>query len=672
MARDDDFTASASSTPMSIETAVQKLKDIAAQQSDLLELYVETARFVALTSGHAPISSGLTSGEDGHPAGDGKSLTIEFIVPVYNSIHHARNCIRSVLEHATAPYHLFVVNDCSDSHTGRELREMLAGCANATLLDHQQNMGYLRSVNEAIGAGAADIRVMLNSDAMLSPGACERLRKGFESDESIGVISAVSTWANWTKIPFPAGANRLDLEAFIAAQSDLGRVDIGNASGFFFAVRQTLFRELGVFDEAYNPGYWEEADFCMLAMSKGWRVVVDRQLYIYHHGWGSFQKSGRDLHMERNRGTFMARWQAPYQRLEAQWRAQNPVSVLAQRLSSPKVRAESGARILFVAADGQRTQFNTALIQLVNGLVSHGINANIVWLDAIDETLLDMMPMYFRPTSGAASPSHYHGFDSYIATCDRSAAFIVSLGASSQMPRMVFMADENDTANSDNDDLTGRWRKTVSNAVSPRQQLRLPHAVNDDMFYVRDKQAEIDILFAVPASDWNAQTRDHIAKLDAALKEIHPGIITAVIGPTDIQHHLPGIRHAGNPHRLTDIAPIYANALTVVDYATEADARLNFLQIASSGAIPVVDISIAGDAVIRPSANCCAVPLATPGTAAVGLLRLLSDQQGRKVMQTEALATAKAYSLQQQVGRAEQAFEALIGDMAEQSLESVA
>jgi GT2 family glycosyltransferase len=616
---------------------------------------------VALTSGHGPISSGLTSGEDSHPAGDGKALTIEFIVPVYNSIHHARNCIRSVLEHATAPYHLFVVNDCSDSHTGRELREMLAGCANATLLDHQQNMGYLRSVNEAIGAGGADIRVMLNSDAMLSPGACERLREGFESDESIGVISAVSTWANWTKIPFPAGANRLDLEAFIAAQSDLGRVDIGNASGFFFAVRQTLFKELGVFDEAYNPGYWEEADFCMLAMSKGWRVVVDRQLYIYHHGWGSFQKSGRDLHMERNRGTFMARWQAPYQRLEAQWRAQNPVSVLAQRLSSPKVRAECGARILFVAADGQKTQFNAALIQLVNGLVSHGINANIAWLGAIDETLLDMMPMYFRPTIGAAPPVHYQGFDSYIATCDRSAAFIASIGSSGPTPRMAFMSGETDTG-----------RKTASNAVLPRQQLRLPHAVNDDMFYVRDKQAEIDILFAVPASDWNVQTRDHIAKLDAALKEIHPGIITAIIGPTDIQHHLPRIRHTGNPHRLTEIAPIYANALAVVDYATEADARLNFLQIASSGAIPVVDISIAGDAVIRPSVNCCAVPLAAPGTAAIGLLRLLSDQQGRKLMQMEALASAKAYSLQQQVGHARQAFEAVIGDRAVQALESVA
>ena len=664
MARDDDFTSTASSTPMSIETAVQKLKEIAAQQSDLVELYVETARFVALTSGYVPISSNLTLGEDNPHPEDGKGLTIEFIVPVYNSIHHARNCIRSVLEHATAPYHLFVVNDCSDSHTRRELREMLAGCANATLLDHQQNMGYLRSVNEAIGAGGADIRVMLNSDAMLSSGACERLREGFESDESIGVISAVSTWANWTKIPFPAGANRLDLEAFIAAQSDLGRVDIGNASGFFFAVRQTLFKELGLFDEAYNPGYWEEADFCMLAMSKGWRVVVDRQLYIYHHGWGSFQKSGRDLHMERNRGTFMARWQAPYQRLEAQWRAQNPVSVLAQRLSSPTIRAECGARILFVAADGQKTQFNTALIQLVNGLVSHGINANIAWLDAIDETHLDMMPMYFRPTNGAALASQYQGFDRYIAACDRSAAFIASIGASGPTPRIAFTSDNNDS-----DEIAPGWRTAAASAA----QLHLPHAVNDDMFYLRDKQAEIDILFNVPASDWNVRTRDHIARLDAALKEIHPGIITAITGPSDIQHHLPGIRHAGNPHRLTDIAPIYGNALAVVDYAAEAGARLGFLQIASSGAIPVVDISIESDAVIRPSVNCCAVTLATPGTAAIGLLRLLSDQQGRKLMQTEALATAKAYSLQQQVGHARKVLDVLTGgDTVTHALESVA
>ncbi|MCB0310205.1 MAG: glycosyltransferase family 2 protein, partial [Bdellovibrionales bacterium] len=37
----------------------------------------------------------------------------DLIVPVYNSLQHARACLRSIREHSHLPFHLYVIDDCS-------------------------------------------------------------------------------------------------------------------------------------------------------------------------------------------------------------------------------------------------------------------------------------------------------------------------------------------------------------------------------------------------------------------------------------------------------------------------------------------------------------------------------------------------------------------------------
>src|SRR5690606_26830716 len=111
----------------------------------------------------------------------------------------------------------------------------------ASLIVHARNEGYLRSVNEAVRRGAAEFVVLMNSDALFHAGTLERLEENFRRDTKIGIINPVSTWANWTRIPFPKGENILTLEDRVRAFEPDDLEDIGNASGFFFAVRRRLF-----------------------------------------------------------------------------------------------------------------------------------------------------------------------------------------------------------------------------------------------------------------------------------------------------------------------------------------------------------------------------------------------------------------------------------------------
>lgn len=516
------------------------------------------------------------------------ALDIDIVVPVYNSLHHARQCIESVLRHVTGPFTLTIVNDCSDSHTRGELDRMVAGFAehvraNIRLIHHETNAGYLSSVNEAISATRSQICLLLNSDAMLSPGACERLRAGFASDDRIGVITAVSTWANWTKIPFPAGANYLDLQDYVP-NADAGSIaDIGNASGFFFAVRRSLFSELGLFDKAYNPGYWEEADFCMLAMKAGYRVTVDLQLYIYHHGWGSFQQSGRDEHMARNRHVFMARWQGPYAELERRWRNGNPVMPLVANLAGASRHRKSGQpRVLFISAKADASDDSVALMQLVNGLISCGISANIFYAGAIDERLFDMTPMYFRPLVGRPQVEDLTSYDIYVATSQATAVAANKLAAASKNAAVFGFAFDTSERLSDMRAIL----RGAGNGAAATDIVALP-GVNLDIFYPRDGGRSTHILSRITDAAW-AKHAAAIVVFHEKLAAAYPHIDVAIIGPMEIQSRLPSIRHHGEPHRMTQRADILSQALMVVDWDGVEGGRMAFLEAAACGAVPII------------------------------------------------------------------------------------
>jgi len=271
------------------------------------------------------------------------SSGVDVVVPVHNSLHHARRCLESVVRASDVPYHLYVVDDGSDSHTAEQLREMQRRHGeHLTLLRNREPIGYLKSINQGIAEGHQPQVVLLNSDVVVAPKWLSRLLYPFEGDPSVGVINPVSNWANWTRIPFPPGATLRSGADFVWEAGVGHYADIYNASAFCFAVRRSLFDEIGLFDEAYSPGYWEETDFCMKALARGYRVVVNLRSFVYHFGWGSFQSEGRNEWLERNRQLFLERWGESFLELDQRWRVEKVLAPLERCIGARTRQMEHG------------------------------------------------------------------------------------------------------------------------------------------------------------------------------------------------------------------------------------------------------------------------------------------------------------------------------------------
>lgn len=626
-----------------LKSALAKLAEISANQKTLIEIYVETARLFQNMVKEQSVEAAKTGVEASMSVAAVEELqgAIEIIVRVRNSLHNARNCIGSVLEHATGPYRLIVVNDGSDRYTSQELRTLLAAVPHAKLIESSGNSNSSRALKKGIEAGTASICILLDSDAILSSGTCERIRDGFAQDSRIGVITAVSTQAGWALVPFPAGASRLDVHAFIAEQSDLGLLDIAHASGSFLAVRRSLFSDSVLFDIVGRPGDWNDAAFSMMAMSKGWRVVVDRQLYVHGCGDARSQEPGHDQQAERD--AFAARWQSPYMLLDAQWRARNPLSALAERLSGIGGQVQ-GERVLFLASDGRKTQFNIALVQLVNALINMGVNANIMWPGGVDETLLEVMPMHFKPIVGNASAEQLLSYNGYVAVCQRTEAIIA--GFSPSFAARLFNLAMPDTASrpSGNSRIKPIWRAALAQGVARNDDVQIPAGVDSDIFYPRDTPASFDVLLHITASAWDVRSAQ-ISTFCTKLGQMYPAMTIAAIGAPFIRWQLPGVRYAGDPQRLADLAEVFSSARIVVDYDEEHYARLNFLEISASGAVAVVDAASRLDPAIAGMRNCLAVPFDDPA-AMVGMIGPYLEKPDRlEALRSQAMATAQASTL---------------------------
>lgn len=322
----------------------------------------------------------------------------DIVVPVYNSLNHVRPCLNSLSRNIPDNSKIIIVDDGSDEYVSKEIKKICDRFkVNVEYVKNNENMGYLKSCNKGISLGNNPFVILTNSDTIVFRNTFEILKKTFEDYPNIGVINPVSTWANWTRIPFPNGFNILQLNRFVQdVDTPELVVDLNNASGFFLGIRRNLFEEIGLFDEVFNPGYYEETDFCMKVLEKGYKVSVHKGLYVFHHGWGSFGEQSRNHQMSLNKDKFMKRWEDKYNKLEKKWLEKDPIKDLNESLSDNAPNQDS-LEVVYVLPNLDLNGRSISAIQIVNQLNLMGCSANIAVYGEIDEDFLRKYPLYFRP-----------------------------------------------------------------------------------------------------------------------------------------------------------------------------------------------------------------------------------------------------------------------------------
>lgn len=241
------------------------------------------------------------------------TLTTTIIVPIYNAIADVKIMLNSLEKSdLSSNVKVLLINDCSGEETSSFLREFVKGKSRYTLLENEQNLGFVKTCNRGMGEAQSDIMILLNSDTMIPKGFEKRIQDCFDSDDTIGVASPLASSSGLWDLPFKEGMTYEQMDAHIAKVSDKLYPNILCPEGFCFCVRKKVIDEVGKLDEIFGRGYCEETDLVFRILNAGYRGVLIDNLYVYHKRHASFGLSERNIQMEKNRSILWERWQSLY------------------------------------------------------------------------------------------------------------------------------------------------------------------------------------------------------------------------------------------------------------------------------------------------------------------------------------------------------------------------
>ena len=271
------------------------------------------------------------------PAADKPRVSI--ILILYNQAELTLACLQSL--------QLIYRNDMEviiwDNASSDDTRRLLDKVEGAKVILHEENLHFLRGCNEAAKHTCGEYLVFLNNDAQVHPGSLDAALQVFEEEHNVGAVGGPVVlldgklqeagniiWSDGSCLGYGRGGNPSSpLYGF--------RRDVDYVSGAFLVTPRSRFTQLGGFDEAFAPAYYEETDYCMRLWREGLRVVYEPGAVITHFEFGSSSGAVATDLMKRNQTRFVEQHSADLE--ENHWppASKNIIHARSHHCAKPRV-----------------------------------------------------------------------------------------------------------------------------------------------------------------------------------------------------------------------------------------------------------------------------------------------------------------------------------------------
>ncbi len=237
-------------------------------------------------------------------------MNCDIIIPVWNQLVLTKDCIESIFKNtASADYRIILVDNASDDETKNYLEGLSSSWPKQiALVRNEKNLGFIKAVNQGIAASSAPYVCLLNNDTLVTKNWLKEMIAIAESSGDIGIVNPSSNNLGQR----PAGGEPLELYAEKISKVSGQFIELGAAIGFCMLIKRKLFEKIGVFDEIYGMGNFDDTDFSRRAVQALYRCVRACGAYVYHRENASFNKRKTfDDDFKRNREIYEFRWGKP-------------------------------------------------------------------------------------------------------------------------------------------------------------------------------------------------------------------------------------------------------------------------------------------------------------------------------------------------------------------------
>jgi GT2 family glycosyltransferase len=209
-----------------------------------------------------------------------KKYPISIIIPVYKNSDIFYKYLETNKKYFDG-CEVIIINDYPLENITKYVKDI---CPESTVINNKKNLGFADTINHGVLKSTRNHIFLINSDVVLKDNSFLNALDYFKKDRRLFAVGL----AQIEKDGKIVGANRVYFKNGLINHSHASS-NIYHLTSNFWAeggssiFNKKLFVDLGLFDELYNPFYWEDIDLSYRAWKAGYKILYDPNIKVEHH-----------------------------------------------------------------------------------------------------------------------------------------------------------------------------------------------------------------------------------------------------------------------------------------------------------------------------------------------------------------------------------------------------
>lgn len=228
-------------------------------------------------------------------------MTCDIIIPVWDQLEATRACLEHLVRNTGFPYRLIIIDNASRADTKKYLESFAAGRPpDVKLIRNEENVGFVKAVNQGFGVSDSPYVCLMNNDTVPAPKWLENMVEFADSHGEIGLVNPLCNGH---------GERSIDEYARILDNNKGKYMETNQCFGFCMLIKREVIDKIGILDERFGIGGFDDTDYSMRAYRSGYRCAVVYSAYVYHKEHTSFDAMGdRKLLVSKCEEEYFKKW----------------------------------------------------------------------------------------------------------------------------------------------------------------------------------------------------------------------------------------------------------------------------------------------------------------------------------------------------------------------------
>ncbi len=243
------------------------------------------------------------------------SIKVSIVMLTFNQKEYTEQCINSIWANSEkGSFELIIVDNASRDGTQEWLaKEKKAGRIDELVLN-SENRGVSAGWNQGIAIAKGGYVLIFNNDTIVPKNWLRNMLRCAESADDIGMVGPMSNSISGLQLEKDSSYTSVhefhEFAAKYMRERDGHWWELFRIVGFCMLIKKSVIDKIGVFDERFGKGNFEDDDYCIRVRRAGYRIMVAGDSFIHHFGGVSFDQAGVDWkeQMRKNELLFREKW----------------------------------------------------------------------------------------------------------------------------------------------------------------------------------------------------------------------------------------------------------------------------------------------------------------------------------------------------------------------------